>query len=953
MAIKQLLNAVLSAEGLYCVVGLKKSSAPKQLFVQTIEEVEKEAAELLNKDYDAYFACAKYETNENRTTDNVKAIRAFWLDLDCGPGKPYPEQTDAAVALRKFCTDLSLPKPTLVSSGRGIHVYWCLTKDLTRLEWKPVAERLKQLCHERGLHADPSRTADAASILRLPGTSNFKTSPPLPVRVITAQKPVDFEAFRGKLGVSLEAQPSRPPSELSELTRMLIGNKQCLFSNIVTKISDGSGCAQLDKAIKEQETIEEPLWRAALSIAVHCSDSEAAIHEVSHKHPEYSASETEAKARRIKGPYTCESFAKINPAGCAGCPHSGKITSPIVLGQEVLAAAPEDNVITGTPNVAGSAAPATVQPATYTIPAYPFPYFRGKTGGVYRRGGDEDDEDGEEDAKLIYEHDLYVVKRLRDPQSGEVVWLRLHTPKDGVREFALPAVDLLTPDRLREKLAWYGIVAMKKQMDSVMAYIVAFVKELQCREGAEIMRTQFGWTDKNRSFIVGDTEICADGDRYSPPSSYTAPIADYFTPVGSLEKWKQVADVYGRPGFEPHAFGFFSAFGAPLLKHLGLKGAIINMINNESGTGKTTTLLLMHSVYSHPEEVMLIQRDTLNVRLHRLGVMNNLPIGVDEITKMKPDDFSDFAYAVSQGRGRGRMKSNENAERLNFAKWETIVPCSSNASAVEKLKTLKDTADGELMRLIEYTIPPVKLLSKEEAGGIFPLLHTNYGHAGRIYLRDLVCNLDERIREVKEMQVLIDKKIGFTNRERFWSGVAACNLAGALFARRLGLIDIDIGRVFRWLVKEFSQMRLDIKPPSTSHASIIGEFWNEQRHNTLVINDLADKRTGVEMLPIVEPRNELVIRMEPDTKKLFIASRKFRSYCAERQITVKDVLNSLTTDGVYLGTVKKRLSKGTKMNTVPAVDCYVFDCSKGDFIDPEAYIEAAKASQGQPQSDES
>ena len=949
MSIKRLLDAVLSTEGSYCVVGLKKSGVPKQLFLQTITEVEEESSALLKKKYDVYFACAKYEGNKTRTTDNVKVLRAFWLDIDCGVGKPYPEQTDGAVAIKKFCIDTGLPKPTLVNSGRGIHVYWALTRDVTRQEWKPVAERLKQVCSERGLEADPSRTADAASILRMPDTSNFKTDPPLPVQLITVQKPVDFEAFRDKLGVSLSDHTAVPPSQLNELTRALMGNKQYLFSNIVAKIAKGNGCAQLEKAIKEQETLEEPLWRAALSVAAHCSDASTAIHDISNMHPDYSPEETEAKAARTKGPYTCETFQKANPTGCDGCQHRGKITSPIVLGQEILEAAPEDNVV-----VASVAATPTSVPATYVIPEYPFPYFRGKNGGVYCRGHDGDDgEEGAEEAKLVYEHDLYVVKRLRDPQSGEVVWLRLHTPKDGVREFALPAVDLLTPDRLREKLAWYGVVGLKKQMDAVTAYIVTFVKELQCREGAEIMRTQFGWTDGNKSFVVGDTEICADGDRYSPPSSYTAPIVDHFTPTGSLEKWKEVINIYDKPGFEPHAFGFFSAFGAPLLKHLGLKGAIINIINNESGTGKTTTLKTVHSVYGHPEETMLIQRDTMNVRLHRLGIMNNLPLGCDEITKMKPEDFSDFAYAVSQGRGRGRMKSNENAERMNFAKWETIVVCSSNASAVDKLKSLKNTADGELMRMIEYSIPAVKLLSKQEADEIYPQLHLNYGHAGRIYLRDLVCNLEERVKEVKEMQRLIDKKIGFTNRERFWSGVAACNLAGALFAKRLGLIDIDVGRVFKWLISEFSQMRQDIKPPSTSYASVIGEYWNEHRFFTLVINDEVDKRTGVEMLPIVEPKGEINIRIEPDTQKLFIACRKFRAYCATNQITIKDVLNALTTEGVFIGTVKKRMSKGTKMSSVPAVDCYVFDCSRGDFIDPDAYIEATKAAQGQPVQDAS
>jgi hypothetical protein len=516
--------------------------------------------------------------------------------------------------------------------------------------------------------------------------------------------------------------------------------------------------------------------------------------------------------------------------------------------------------------------------------------------------------------------------------------MRLHTPKDGVKEFALPAVDLLTADKLREKLAWFGVIALKKQMDSIMGYIVRSVKEMQYKQGAEIMRSQYGWTEKNKSFVVGDTEISAAGDAYSPPSSYTEQLSDWFIPVGSLEEWKSVVNVYDKPGFEPHAFGFFTAFGAPLMKHLNLKGAIINMVNNESGTGKTTTIKAMHSVYGHPEELMLIQRDTMNVRLHRLGVMNNLPIGCDELTKMSADEFSDFSYAVSQGRGRGRMKANTNSERLNFAKWGTMMLCSSNASAVDKLKSLKSTPDGELMRVVEYEIPATKLISKQEADEIFPKLYTNYGHAGRIYLRDLVCNMEERIREIKEIQVIIDSKIGLSNRERFWSATAACNIGGAIFAKRLGLIDIDIARVFKWMLKEFTQMREEIKPPSTNHAGVIGEYWSEHRSNTLVINDQVDKRTGVEMLPILEPTRELILRMEPDTKKLFIIAKKFRKWCSEHQITLKDVLNSLTADGVYGGIVKKRMAKGTKIGNIPPVDAFVFDCAKGDFIDPEAYI---------------
>jgi hypothetical protein len=921
-----LLSAVLSAQGWYCIVGLRKTGFPRQVFVQSLEEVETETQALLAEDYDVYFACAKYETDKSRTTDNVLAVKSFWLDIDCGAGKPYATQADGLSALKEFCTSAGLPRPTIVNSGRGLHVYWPLTADISRQEWAVVAKRFKVVCHEHGLDADPSRTADVASILRMPETYNHKNDPPLDVNLVHLSQPIEIDAFKNALGGVMDAAPDYLPPQVDEMTKALMGNRQFRFSVIVDKNAKGTGCLQLAKMIGGQDKMDEPSWRATLSIPAFCVDASTAIHDVSRSHPQYNEEETNEKVQRIKGPYTCAKFEGIDPSGCTGCIHKGKITSPIVLGAEVAEATEEDNEV--------QFVTASAQTVTYKIPEYPFPYFRGKNGGVYRKAEEED----EEDAVLVYEHDLYVVKRLKDPQDGEMIWMRLHTPRDGVKEFALSVVDLLTADKLRERLAWFGVVGMKKQMDSIMAYIVRSVKEMQYRQGAEIMRTQFGWTEKNQSFIVGDSEVRADGEHYSPPSSYTNQLSDWFIPTGSLDEWKSVINVYDRPGFEPHAFGFFTAFGAPLMKHLNLKGAIINMINNESGTGKTTTIKAMHSVYSHPEEAMLIQRDTLNVRLHRLGVMNNLGLGCDEITKMNADDFSDFAYAVSQGRGRGRMEASRNAERLNFAKWQTILLCSSNASVVDKLKSLKSTPDGELMRVIEYMIPETKLLTKQEADEIYPKLYTNYGHAGRIYLRDLVSNLEERIREVKEIQILIDRKVGFTNRERFWSGVAACNIAGALFAKRLGLIEIDVGRVFKWMLKQFAQMREEIKPPATTHASIIGEFWNENRRCTLVVNDQVDKRTGVEMLPILEPTGELSIRMEPDTQKLFISAKKLRSWCSLHQITLKDVLTSLSAEGVYVGAVKKRMAKGTKLGSVPAVDAYVFDCSKGDFLDPEAFI---------------
>jgi hypothetical protein len=928
MADIKLLSEVLSDEGWYCIVGLKKDGLPKQTFVETIEQAEKEIDSLLEKNYDAYYACAKYESKSTRTKDNAKFFKAFWLDVDCGAGKHYENQAEGIAALKDFCNATKLPRPTVVNSGRGVHVYWTLNETIGKEEWKAVAETLKALCNTHDFVADPAVTADEARILRVPGTLNFKTDPPAEVSVLVYAKPIEFSSFKDALGPIKGTSPVEK-LPLNGLTLALMGNQEHRFKTIMLKTAQGKGCAQLEYIATQQAEVEEPLWRAGLSIAAYCVDKEVAIHKLSDEHPDYDHNHTVEKTNEIKGPYTCDKFEGLRSGGCAECPHKGKIKSPIVLGRSFLEASEEDNVVE-------IAQPLEDTPIVIQIPPYPSPYFRGKTGGVYCNAGDED-------PFMVYEHDLYVVKRMKDPQRGAIVLLRLHLPKDGVKEFTIPLTESTSKEKISAILSFHGIVAMPKQMEKILAYIITFIKELTYKTEVEIMRTQFGWTDNDKKFILGDKELSADGTRYSPPSSMTSNLSPLMEPVGSLDEWKKIVNVYNMPGFEPHAFGFFTAFGTPLLKFLNLNGAIINLISNDSGTGKTTVLKAMHSVYGHPEEQMLIWKDTMHTKIHRLGIMNNLPLGCDEITKMTADELSDFLYSISQGRGRGRMKSQENAERLNLTRWSLICLCTSNASATDKLKALKATPDGELMRLIEYTISPTENLSKAEADELFSGLYDNYGHAGYQYIKWLIGNLEEAIDIVKKVQASIDSAVKLTNRERFWSAVVACNIGGAYIAKKLNLHDIDIGRVSKWVISMLKRLRMEIRPPAEEKTGYIGEYINENINSMAIVNGELDKRTNVEALPILEPRNgKLHIRMEPDTRKLYLTVKPFRDYCAENQITIKELLTALAVDGIYVGTEKKRMAKGTKIPS-PAVYAYVFDCSVPDFIDPAEYVAAAEA----------
>ena len=144
------LASVLGDEGSYCVWGNRIADGRKvQKFYPTIDALVHAAHSLDTEGFDAYFALGTFIEAGSREADNVQQLRAFFLDLDCGPTKDYASQSDALSGLRTFCKQTGLPRPTLINSGRGIHVYWHLTAPVSRETWQPVADKLKALCKQK------------------------------------------------------------------------------------------------------------------------------------------------------------------------------------------------------------------------------------------------------------------------------------------------------------------------------------------------------------------------------------------------------------------------------------------------------------------------------------------------------------------------------------------------------------------------------------------------------------------------------------------------------------------------------------------------------------------------------------------------------------------------------------------------------------------------------------
>jgi hypothetical protein len=891
--------------------------------VDTVDEAQAVVEQLNTLKQDVYFGCSTYLTDSGRTQENVKEEKALWLDIDCGYDKKknrwkeYQTKELGLVALQNFCDVTGMPAPTIVDSGNGIHVYWVFTEPVDKAAWKPVAEGLKFLCVKHGFKTDPACTADTARILRVPGTFNYKDPQnPNEVKVVQEAVAIDFNDLANLIPIHLVPEAKvRPRRPMDEATKAILGNQSAKFSKILDRCRKGEGCAQLIHVMTKQSEIDEPLWRSGLSIAAFCDDAEVAIHAISKHHPDYNYDATENKAQLIPGPHSCSQFESHRPGGCDKCPHKGKITTPIQLGRIVLRAQAVDNVIEAQSNNLG-------ERVTFQIPDYPWPYFRGKNGGVYKALPDD-----EEEGMKVYDYDLYVVERLIDPDPsiGECVWLKLHLPHDGVKEFIVPAAAISTRDKARDVLVSKGVLASGKELDGITQYIMDFAKYIQQSKQGEPVYRQFGWTESKNKILIGNREISAFGVKYVPVADQIKDLTNSLQKAGSFEEWKSAINVYGREGMELRAFGFFCGFGSLLMPFLDQASAVVNLFNPESGQGKTAILQAMTSIYGDPNidaKLILLRGDTMNSIINRMGYMGNLPQAIDEFTDPTVQEIHELLKFATTGRGKNRMVNGANGERQNVTVFDMITVLSSNTDFRTVIFNEKAVASGEIMRFIQLRIEQDTTLTKAEADVIFGKLLHNFGHAGEIYAQYLVQNVDAVLAKLKEMQLKIDKEMGLSGKERFFSATLAAVFTGAIIAKQLGLHDIPIGPVYKAIAIELNKLRTDLVDRNFDGLSTLADYISTNIRDILVINGNVDGRSGQpQPAPIVRPLSSIRARIEPDTEILYIPVSELRTHCDKIKVPQSDFIKSLKKAGVLLeASEKKNITKGMDI-TAPPVRC--------------------------------
>ena len=480
-------------------------------------------------------------------------------------------------------------------------------------------------------------------------------------------------------------------------------------------------------------------------------------------------------------------------------------------------------------------------------------------------------------------------------------------------------------------MSMYGVAIGK--MDEIMKYTTTWVNELQASNAADEAHKQFGWTDDEcSSFILGNQEIFKDRVEFNPPSNQTIGLFPAFEPKGTLEEWKRTINFYNRDGFELHQFVVGSSFGSALM-HLSPVNCAALHLHGTTGAGKTTAMWAAASVWGNPKDLVLDRHDTHNIKMHRGEIYHNLPLYIDELTNAQANELSNLAYQLTGGKQRGRMASGGNAERYRGEAWKLLAVTTANTGMIEMINMTKAMPQAEAQRILEVKVGKLfdEVADKKIQDVFSAEVFKHYGHAGKIYVQHVMNKMDGVKKLIEEIRTKVDTEAGLVSENRFWSAFVSHTMAGLILAKRLGLIEYDTGKIFKWAITVLKQNKNHTADMNASVEETLNDYIHEHWSNVLWIKSTDDLRrqenNGLDSLVVPEalPRGKLVARYETDLKKAYLIPKPLRIWCSEQQINYAAFLQDLKTN-MGATKMKMRLSKGTHMQ-LPPTDVIVVSCS--------------------------
>ena len=895
-----------------------------------------------------------------RHSSDALLIRSFWADIDVKPGF-FLTTVEAKAAFDAWRIKVGLPEPTFIvlTGSGGFHVHWILDDPITRDAWLPLAHALQNALRSHQFPCDYGVVIDAARLLRIPGTINYKDpANPHPATLDQALNytyPLSiFEKALAPYKVSYVPSVTGPPAKglpagmvpnpklagLPQVPRLDAGIDQWVPS--LEDVIHG-GCLWLGELkASHGASCSEPEWFEAMKVCSFLEEGPDLAHELSSGHPGYTEADTDRKYQQAalthgNGRYGWPQCQTINAAGataCTRCPHLAKGRSPLNYAQP----ASPSSLISGTIPPPPPPQPASPNGGRQPDPSQPNMGFgelpssyRYTPEGLVEEGITEDDETRWEAVLPMPLYDLEPYRKTAEGQGHSGMQFKVQTDASNLDVVRVTLGDL-SDNRQVQKVCGEQNVSVSKPL-MLRKLLMSFRDQLWARKHVAKNSEGFGW-----SFEQGQAEpsgFCYGGLRYTlfdkaAVTPVEIKLAAKYMPCGSLQYWKDAADlIIGQQ--RPDLIAIIaSTLGAPLTYWTGHAGIVLSAYSSASGIGKSHAMRIGQSFWGSPTIGMGGLDDTAGYVGARVALLRHLPFFFDELRQEEDiKKLVTMIFAMGQGKSKGRLTPS--AEARDVHEFSTMMAVASNNSLLGYINDHVKTTAAGVNRIFEIPVATVRagpgLIDSTVAQRINGGLNTNYGHPGAVYAEWLGKNIPAVKLQVGAVAEEFNRLLGANHDERFWISTITVIALGARYGNHLGLTKIDEPKLVAYLMDQFHKNRLYRNTSSVdidqgdNVVRYLEEYINVRRENTLITDKVwtQTSRPPATFKPLIvnhEGRfdGKLVIRVAKDDQVLRILLSDFGLWLKKDKGVSRDVIvNALIKAGGKR--IKTNIGANTKHST--------------------------------------
>lgn len=790
------------------------------------------------------------KTKYTRQQVQATEFKALALDLDVGEDKPYADQLSGLAALTDAVAALGLPSPMLISSGKGVHAYWPLVVPLKTAHWVRLSVALRLALESQSVKVDTSKIHDPSMVLRPVGTHHKKQVPWKLVDCLADCPDYDvldlipvLKPWLNKAPVAGHKPSSGAPAKpVSAIMAAVLGGNDVVLEAVA------KSCAQLGALVASGGLLdaagtlpEEPLWRASLGMAKHCTDPVQAVIWLAGKHPDFDLDDSLNKMAgwHGSGPTTCAKLDQLCPGVCGACPHNGKIKSPAQLSFTTV------SVVQAEPDADGTQAEAVEipMPKGYVL----------RPGGIYKEVVTETmvaDANGVETAvehtefDFVSPYEMHITGVYHDPESNESAFrLLVLYPHLGWREedHKITVLASLGKEFASFLLNRQIFVKHAGQQERILGFLMDYLSQVQQATPTGTDYVAFGW-QIDGSFLCGERVI-------GSPTGATerrlkGPAQMYATMVGtagSRDGWIAGMDMLNNKGTETIRAAVLIGMSGVLGKFAGNSTMVLSVYSTKTTTGKSLAMIAANSLIGHPKKLFMNKNDTANALFKVRGVLNQLPCTIDELTTADDEDIVALVYDLSQG--REKLSMTRDRELRTPVTWEGPTLITTNISLHQKFESVQSQNDPLKARTMELNHSDRSFVETDETGAshgyrFFDAMEANHGWAMPELVESVIA-AGGPADVWRKGEAAFTRKFGFMfePQERFYRTSIVAGWIMGTIGKSVGLIPFDVDATVKYLLEHVMSFRKEQADSRQDVFDVVGQYLQENNDKLIEVTE--------------------------------------------------------------------------------------------------------------------